>query len=300
MSTVACVGIAVMDYLFQMNQLPLGGGKYYANSYREVGGGVAANAAVAVARLGGTAKYIGRVGDDPAGARIVADLGELGVDVGDVTSVPGVASPVSAVLVDRTGERTIINHTPAELFAPGTGPLPGGLGDAGSILVDVRWPEGAAHALAVAREAGIPSVFDFDRPMPDDGAQLIGLATHIAFSESALAATSLTPDPVEGLQVLRSRTDAWLAVTAGSAGVWWLEGEEVNHQPAFPVKAVDTVGAGDVFHGALALTLAEGQAAASAVEFASAAAALKCTKPGGRAGAPTRPEVEELLEGASG
>ena len=65
MSTVACVGIAVMDLMFRVDPLPAGGGKSYATAYREIGGGVAANAAVAIARLGGRARYVGRVGDDP-------------------------------------------------------------------------------------------------------------------------------------------------------------------------------------------------------------------------------------------
>lgn len=121
-------------------------------------------------------------------------------------------------------------------------------------------------------------------------------ASHVAFSQAALAATAETNDPVAGLLRMRAETSAWLAVTAGEEGAWWLDGDSVQHVPAFAVEVVDTVGAGDVFHGALALGLGEGQDEASAIRFAAAAAAVKCTKPGGRAGVPTRPEVEALLE----
>lgn len=297
MTTISCVGIAVLDYLFSMDELPRGGGKHYATDYREVGGGVAANAAAAIAKLGGTARYVGRVGDDPVGARILTDLADLGVDVGGVERVAGVSSPVSAVLVDSAGERTIINYTSGALFAAGAATGAGDVDGVDGVLVDVRWPDGAARALSAAAAAGIPSVFDFDRPMDDGGAALLGLASHVVFSEAALAETAAVGDPGEGLLVIRDRTDAFLAVTTGAGGVWWLDELEVRHQPAFPVDVVDTVGAGDVFHGALALALAEQQPEPEALRFAAAAAALKCTRPGGRAGTPARAEVDELLKG---
>ncbi len=297
MTTISCVGIAVLDYLFAMERLPDGGGKHYATGYREVGGGVAANAAAAIAMLGGTARLVGRVGTDPVGARILADLAALGVDVDGVEEMAGVCSPVSAVLVDEAGERTIINYTPDALFAAGDTTRAGDVDSVDGVLVDVRWPAGAARALSAAALAGIPSVFDFDRPMSDGGSSLLGLASHVVFSEAALVETAGVREPGEGLLAIRDRTDAFLAVTTGAGGVWWLDGSEIRNQPAFPVEVVDTVGAGDVFHGALALALAERLPEPAALRFASAAAALKCARPGGRAGTPSRSEVDELLKG---
>ncbi len=298
MTTVACVGIAVLDYLFRVESLPAGDGKFYAESYREVGGGVAANAAVAIAKLGGSARYIGRVGADAAGERIVTDLSALGVDVSGVERMAGVASPVSSVLVDASGERVIINYTPPHLFEGGSVAAAQDTVGVDAMLVDVRWPAGAAAALAAAASAGIPSVFDFDRPMADGGAGLINRASHVVFSQDALAATAGTPDAGAGLVRMRDRTSAWLAVTTGGDGVWWMGGDdEVRHQEAFRVDVIDTVGAGDVFHGAFALALGEGRAEDGAVEFAAAAAAIKCSRPGARDGAPERDDVERLLRG---
>ena len=108
-----------------------------------------------------------------------------------------------------------------------------------------------------------------------------------------------TDDPAEGLARAAGMTDAWLAVTAGEKGCYWRGDTSLCHMPAFQVTVRDTLGAGDVFHGALALALAEGQAAAAALRFASAAAALKCTRLGGRAGIPTRSEVDTLLQEAA-
>jgi sulfofructose kinase len=274
-----------MDLMFRVDPLPAGGGKSYATAFREIGGGVAANAAVAIVRLGGRARYVGRVGDDPIGERIVSELQADGVDTNGVRAVPGVVSPVSAVLVDDAGERIIVNYTPPGLFDGGDHHQAGELAGVDAVLVDVRWPDGAALALTSASEAGIPGVFDFDRPMDAHGDVLLAAASHVAFSHPALTATA--------------RSDAWLAVTMGDAGVVWREAGSTYHLPAFPVEVVDTVGAGDVFHGALALALAEGQPEAEAVRFASAAAALKCTRPGGRAGSPSRRDVEGLLAHAT-
>ncbi|MCP3973037.1 MAG: hypothetical protein GY720_00930 [bacterium] len=296
MATVTCVGIAVMDLLFQVDELPVGGGKFYASNYREIGGGVAANAAVAIARLGGDARLVSRVGDDAVGSRVKADLTSLGVDASQVAAVTDLTTPVSAVLVDSTGERTIVNHTPAELFGGCDTAAASQLADSDGVLVDVRWPDGASAALGAAAAAGIPSVFDFDRPMDNGGGDLLTTATHVAFSREALAATSGTNDPADGLLRMAERTEAWLAVTVGPDGVYWLTDGAIAHLPAFAVEVVDTAGAGDIFHGALALAIAEGDPEDIAIRFASAAAAIKCTRPGGRAGAPSRQEVEEMLK----
>ena len=299
MTAVMCVGIAVMDLLFTMEDLPTGEGKFYAESYREVGGGVAANAAVAVEMLGGSARYVGRVGDDPLGARILAELELDGVDVSRVQAVGGVASPVSAVFVDASGERTIVNYTPPTLFTGGDLQPAGELADADAVLVDVRWPDGAARALEAAQAAGVPGAFHFDRPLQGGGLELARAASHPAFSQPALAATAASSDPLEGLARMAEATGAWVAVTLGDAGVRWFDEGGAHHLPAFEVEVLDTVGAGDVFHGALALELGEGRDSHDAVRFASAAAALKCTKPGARLGTPGRQEVEEFLEARS-
>lgn len=295
MATVACVGIAVIDYLFEVDTMPLGDGKVYARSFREVGGGVAANAAWAVARLGGEARYIGRVGDDRVGAMIIDELAAGGVDTSGVVTMPHIASPVSAVLVDRAGDRIIVNHTSRELFAGGDVSPARRMDGVDALLIDVRWPAGAEAALAAAAGRGIPSIFDFDRPMADGGGSLLSRSTHVAFSSSALAVTAGVSDPEGGLIEIAKRTRAWVAVTLGGDGAMWLEDGSIRHQPAFAVEVVDTVGAGDVFHGALALAIAEGLNEAAAVRFASAAAALKCTRSGARASTPTRHEVDDFL-----
>jgi sulfofructose kinase len=118
----------------------------------------------------------------------------------------------------------------------------------------------------------------------------------VAFSAQGLAEVTGQDDPRDGLQSLAGTTDSWIAVTAGERGVYFLEQDEVLHAPAFAVAAVDTLGAGDVWHGAFALALGEGWPEREAVRFASAASAIKCTRFGGRAGIPRRSEVETFLK----
>ena len=92
----------------------------------------------------------------------------------------------------------------------------------------------------------------------------------------------------------------WLAVTDGENGAWFMEGGGIRHEPAFEVDAVETNGAGDVWHGALAVAILEGQAPGGAVHFANAAAAIKCSRSGGRAGIPSRDEIAALIETGCG
>ena len=121
-------------------------------------------------------------------------------------------------------------------------------------------------------------------------------ASHLLFASEQVQETAGITDDGEALRHLAQLTPAFLASTRGPRGTIWLnETGELEETPAFPVEAVDTLGAGDVFHGAFALRLAEGAEVREALRFAAAAAALKCTRHGGGQAAPQRVEIEELL-----
>ncbi|MCO5092574.1 PfkB family carbohydrate kinase [Bosea sp. (in: a-proteobacteria)] len=290
---VFCLGIATLDYVYSVETLPVGGEKYRSRGLAVVGGGCAGNAAVAIARLGGACWLATRLADDPTGDQIVADLEGEGVDAGFVRRVAGLRSPVSAIVVDAEGERMVISYSDPAM-PEDTGWLPRALPEgAGAVLADTRWGEGAFAALELARKAGVPGVLDGDRNPPHPG--LVGTASHVAFSQQALRELSGEDDPRAGLSRVAAEVPSWLAVTLGREGVLFMEDGAVSHVPAFRVETVDTLGAGDVWHGAFALALAEGQGELAAIRFASATAAIKCTRFGGRAGAPRREEVERLL-----
>jgi sulfofructose kinase len=290
---VFCLGIATLDYVYSVETLPTRGEKYRSRDLAVVGGGCAGNAAVAIARLGGRSWLATRLADDLTGDRIVADLAAEGVEASLSLRAPGLRSPVSAILVDAAGERMIVSYSdPAMPEATDWLPqaLPAG---AKAVLADTRWGQGALAALQLARDAGVPGVLDADRkpPHPD----LVATASHVAFSQQALREVSGEDDPRAGLTKIAQDCATWLAVTLGKEGVLFVEDGAVVHVPAFVVETVDTLGAGDVWHGAFALALAEGQNERAAIRFASAAAAIKCTRFGGRLGAPHRHEIERFL-----
>ena len=149
----------------------------------------------------------------------------------------------------------------------------------------------------MARRCSIPGVVDVDR-FPSD-ATLLDAASHLVFSESAMIERSGTDDIDAGLRAVAADTSAQVSVTLGERGVTWLDDGQIRHLDAFDVDAIDTTGAGDTFHGAFTLALAERMAESDAFRFAAAAAALKCAHPGGRAGIPNRAEVDDYLESFS-
>jgi sulfofructose kinase len=293
MASVLCIGISVLDYVFQVDSMPVRAEKHRSHAMTAVGGGIAANAAVAVARQGGAARLITRLGEDALADAILGEIAAEGVDVSLSRRFPGVRSQLSCILVDREGERMIVSYAdpamPDEVdWLPAALPA-----DVDAVLGDTRWEAGSLHMMRLARRAGKPAVMDIDR-RPDDAA-LIDSCTHAAFSaQAAIEATGLS-DARSALAALVSRHHAWLAVTDGENGVWWSDKGDIRRTPAFKVDVRDTLGAGDVWHGAFALGLAEGMAEAEAVRYASAVAALKCTRFGGRSGAPSRAEAEAFL-----
>jgi sulfofructose kinase len=253
---------------------------------------------VAIARLGGQARLVARLGDDAAGDSIAGELRDWGVDVSTIGRLPGARSPVSHVTVDGKGERQITHFRGVGLDVVPEWISLDALADVSCVLVDMGWWPGANRIVELARAAGIVSVLDADLTADVRSAGLLELVDHAVFSQAALARMSGREDPMEGLRWAKTRTreSCCVGVTLGANGYLWLENDIPRRVAAHPVEVVDTLGAGDVFHGAYALGLAEGLAAAEAAALANAAAALKCTRASGRRGVPSRAEVNQLLD----
>lgn len=291
---VVCIGHAALDRVFAVDAWPAGSAKIAARDYRESGGGMAANAAVAIARLGARVAFRGPAGDDVTADTIEAQLRAEGVDV-QLQRVAGTRSSHSAVLVDRHGERLVIGYRGSALQAPADWLSLKEIRNADALLADVRWPRGAVAALQAARASGVPTVLDAEIGDADTLATLVAMAEHVVFSERGLEQFD-SADSGGGLQRALFAGARVAAVTRGAGGVTWLEaGGGLRECPAFAVDVIDTLAAGDVFHGAYALALAEQRQPADAIRFASAAAAIKCTRPGGRSGTPSRAEVDAFL-----
>jgi len=297
---ILCIGIPVRDLTFRVEAVPARGSKANATHLAEICGGNALNAAIAIARLGGRVAFAGPMGDarETSSGFILDRMTAEGIETSHIVRMPDVSTPVSAIIIDATGERTLTIYRDPALWTvklPETDEL---LDDCRAVLVESRCAEFAISLCTEARRRGIPVIVGVDRAMSlQDG--LLTAASHLLFASEQVQETAGIADDGEALRRLAQLTPAFLAATRGPRGTIWLnETGELEETSAFPVQAVDTLGAGDVFHGAFALGLAEGKGAREALRFAAAAAALKCTRHGGGQAAAQRIEVEELLRGA--
>ncbi len=293
MGQILCVGALTMDTIFRLEQLPAGPGKVIPLDAVEVAEGMAAAQAASIVRLGGQAALWASAGDDATGDRLVRQISDEGVDCSRVRRVVGSRSGFSSIFMDRTGSTMIVpRYDPTLMAAPEAAPKLGGIS---AVMADVRWPGAAALALAAAKAAGIPAILDADMATREVLDGLLPLATHVVASESAAKLVTGVDTAQLAAERLAASHGGFVAVTAGADGCWWKEGGSIRHSPAPRIEAIDTLAAGDVFHAGFAVGLLEGWPMRNVIAFASAAAAIKCTRFGGRLGAPSRAEVEAFL-----
>jgi len=289
------VGHAALDRIYRISAFPAEPTKVRALEAIEVGGGMAANAAVTAARLGMKVELWSRIGDDNAGAIIRAGLKAERVDIRGVQVFEDARSSTSAVIVDSAGERLVVGMRDTSIPSETTGLPTERVKNAAVVLADLRWLEATRAVFARAREEGVPTVLDADLGAREALPELLRLSDFAIFSAPALREFSAAASDEARLEHVLSFGPRHAGVTLGSRGYLWRDAEGTRHQPGFRVEVVDTTGAGDAFHGAFAVALAEGRPIAEIARFACAVAAMKCTRLGSRAGLPRRPEVEAFL-----
>jgi sugar/nucleoside kinase (ribokinase family) len=287
----------VRDLTFRVSGVPGRGSKENASHFDEICGGNALNAAIGIVRLGGRASVCGPMGDaSEIPSRYIFDkLADEGIETKHLLHMPGLVTPISAIMIDPSGERTIVTFRDPELWKVNLPPAETLLDDCAAILTESRCAEFCTDLCAEAVRRGIPVIVDVDRAMSlREG--LLNASSHLVFSSEPLQETADVADDAQALKKIAKLTPSFLAGTRGPRGTIWLdEHGAIQETPAFPVHTVDTLGAGDVFHGAFALAITEKQELRQALRFASAAAALKCTRFGGAFAAPQRAEVDALL-----
>lgn len=308
---IICVGHTAYDRVYQLPKVVAPPAKTPATGYFELGGGMAGNGAVALAHLGAQAVFWGAAGDDSIAQAMAADFARHGVDASQMRRIAGRHSSHSAILVQADGERLIVNVRGSALEDAGDWLPLADLAQADALLADVRWVPGCLKALAAARAARVPTVLDGDVGEREAMRALVAQADYAVFSEPGLACfhDGGSGGGTHGTHDMRDTRAALAAalalgaqvavVTRGERGCEWLRAEapgQLRHLPAFAVRAVDTTGAGDSFHGAFTLMVAEGRPLEEALRFAAAAAALKVQRLGARS-MPARAEVEAFLSG---
>jgi sulfofructose kinase len=295
---ILCAGIIVLDEVFRVDEFPQPDGKVQAKGFFVVNGGCAANAAVAIARLGGRAALAGPMGGpagvDENGDRVLKALARENVDCMACQRMDGLGTALSAIFMNARGDRTIVTYRDERIAEAMPDDPERIVSGADAVLADNRYPDFVRPVCEAARRRNLPVVLDGDRPTVEDD-PLLRIASHVVFSWECLRETTGVADLAEGLKRIAGRTDAFLAVSNGPDDIVYLEGGKVCHLSVFKITAVDTLGAGDAFHGGFVMALAEGRNEVDAMRFGAAVAGIKCARIGGSAGAPTRAEVEAFL-----
>ena len=300
------LGCAAVDDVLFVDAYPPADAKSKVVGRERFCGGLTATALVAATRLGSRCAYAGLLGQDELSAFVRRELAREGVDLSLTRVVKG-GRPVHATIIvdDIHGTRNIFFDVDDVAEAPPNWPPQDCIPHVRAVFVDHFHLPAQVLLAKRANECGVPVIADLectDLHLLDD---LISLVDHLIVSECFACQFTGKGKPSDAALALWKPGRAAVVVTCGDEGCWWVASSEVSdssrrpalqYQPAFTVHALDTTGCGDVFHGAYASELLRGHDIATAVRFASAAAALKATRRGGQAGAPIRSEVDLFME----
>jgi len=293
------IGCVAVDDLVYVEHYPPVNVKMKARDMVRQGGGLTATAMVAAARLGARVAFAAALGDDDLSRYAIQELEREGVDCTPVVRRAG-AGPFHAIVIveQTTGNRTILfsrQVTPEPRPEEMTAEL---IGRGRLLFIDSTVGAPLARAVEVAHAQNIPVVADFEYGTGPDMPELLSQIDHLIVGVEFAEHVTGEHEPERMVRALAAAQRACRVVTAGDQGCWYAERDgPVQHFPAFKVPVVDTTGCGDVFHGAYAARIAQGEAVPAAIRVATATAALKATRPGGRAGIPNRATVEAFLKG---
>ena len=310
MPRVVVLGSINTDLVVRLPRLPTPGETLLGGEFQAGPGGKGANQAVAARRAGAEVVLVAAVGDDEYGRGALEGYRREGIDVGQVRVVLGVASGVALIFVGGDAENMIgvapganMRLTPEDIDR-----LPGGVFEPrGVLLASLEVPlETVARGVRRAKQAGMTVVLN---PAPADrrvlDLDILGSVDVLTpnFAEVRTLAGRGVPEVVTDDGAWRAAGDLLPSVAGAILVTLGSQGSILVHPapnaytfvPPFPVAAVDTVGAGDAFNGALAAGLAEGRPLAEAARRASAAAALAVTRPGAQAAMPRRDQIDRLV-----
>lgn len=300
MHQIVGIGHCCQDSICTVEYYPPEDGSTHILSIDDTqGGGAVATALVAAAKLGATASIIANLGDDQTGDRIVSGFQSFGVSTDGITKIHGGRSSCSIVMVNPVnGTRTKFpyrDNLPPIDFIPEKRAM---IKNANVLHLDGTNYQNALEAAKIAKEVGTTISLDACSRQRENSLnlQLAAMAdiliTNAAYPK-AVTGCSNVEDALKALSALDNKQVTM--ATVGCEGVIAVIDGAIKHFPAFHVHAVDTTGAGDVFHGAFLVAWLEEKRISECIRFACAASALKCLKVGGRSGIPSREEVELFL-----
>ena len=289
---MVAVGAICSATIFRVDAIPPPPAKVLPTERCQLVDGMAISAAYAFAKLGGSAQVWSRIGDDQLGVAACESLTKEGFDTTGLHIVPSSATSQVAVIVDKHGDRLVVPFHDQDADKSADWLPLSELGKADFFHCEARWVEGAEVALKAARALNIPCMVDGEIAPIEDLRRLIPLADFAVFSDAGLLIYAECNDVETALIKVGETHSGHVGASCGSKGYFWYENGSIRHVKAPIVDVVDTLAAGDIFHGAFALALVEGKNVENAARFACVAASLKCTHFGGRLGCPTRSEVD--------
>jgi sulfofructose kinase len=291
------LGVVAVDDLVYLASYPPADSKVPVQARRRQGGGLTGTALVAAARMGARTAYGGILGDDELSLYTIRELEREGIDCAPVTYHADARPCHSLVLVDQsTGQRTILYSTEGMMPRQPEQVDETVVRACRLLFVDSTSGYGGLRAVELAHAHGIQAVADVERLTVPGTEELMRQVDHLIVGVQLAQQVTGASEPEQMVRALCAGR-ACCAVTVGDRGCWYVAGNSpVRHVPAYPVPVVDTTGCGDVFHGAYAACIALGERVATAIQVATATAAIKATQPGGRAGIPNRPTVERFIQ----
>jgi sulfofructose kinase len=292
---IGCVSID--DLLYVPGAFPVADTKIRVTSWDRQCGGLTGTALVTAARLGVRCAFAGLLGVDELTPIIEENFLREGVDISYAPRAKDAPIPHSVIIVSAdTGSRNIFYRVDGRFGADEHLPDESVIRSARVLFLDQCGMAGSLRAATMARAAGIPIVADFEDDSHPQFIDLLRLVDHVVLPQDMAEKITGKSAPEAAARAVWHKECQAVVVTCGTAGSWFLSKDgAVHHQPAFKVKAVDTTGCGDVFHGAYAAGLVQGASLNQCVRLATAAAALKATHPGGQRGIPTRAQIEDFL-----
>ncbi len=294
------LGCTAVDDLLYVDSYPPADAKVLVRRRQRQCGGLTATALVAAARLGARCAYAGILGDDDQSRFVIDCLQREGIDLTFLVRRPDARPILSTIIVDETHQtRNIFFDLAGTVGAPVDSPPAEVIRTSRVLFVDHYGIEGMTRAAKIAREAGVAVVADLERGDWPGFQELLALVDHLLVSRAFAAKLTGEAEPAASIKKLWQPQGQTVVVTCGADGCWYADAAMVAapaRHPALDVAVVDTTGCGDVFHGAYAAALAEGQPLQERIRFATAAAALKATAYGAQAGIPTRDMVERTKD----
>ena len=288
---VLCVGHACYDLVFSVQKHPESDEKVFADDLVSSGGGPAANAAIAVSKLGLNAAFAGYLGNDLYGEMHLQEF--INHQVGTQLIARGNApTPLSTVLVKPDGKRALVNYK-GSTKALLEGDIDFSTIKAKVILLDGHEPYISLKLVELARKLKIPTVLDAGS-LHEGTEKLMDKVDYLVASEKF--ACQVAGDVDSALAVLATKSPA-VVITLGEKGLIWQRGDQLGEMPAISISAdiCDTTGAGDAFHGAFAAAIAKNMSWSDVLSYSSVAGTLCCTKVGARTGLPSKVEHNKVF-----